>query len=897
MSNNILHIAQNLHLFYEQFQSWENLSCTINHSTEESNVGKQRRSYTRLRNIPLIDDRISELFHDNTATFEQFFSALDEAIGRNIFDRWIYRSNALSFASLQNGTIVFTIQHRTFETKLKTYQEFCNQLILVFQNQTAPFIHLLTKIEKCVSNDSPAWEEFHAYHVYASKKLQLLKQQRQLVQNNLKLFDELREKDIALKEKIFGGYTQETLQKELACVSSLNKESIQKQLFLKSILLDQLLEHALTSNDKRSYFQEKICLLFALGDSDGIPRIDEKTADTVFHYAAAIGDLTPFNAIKERHAERFLDLFQMPGDNGMSCLHVAFICKQYAVAQALVKMGMDLNAGDNRYYTPLHYLVMSNDLEGMKICLSDPACISAAKTVYGSTAIHLAAAKGHSDILKFLLSHEPDQSPIHEVDLFGKTPLEYAIENKKDEAIKILGNFLTDFEVKNIEGYGKKKAEINQNPVLKAMKAYLKLQGRSLDILPKKGHCSGFLFSALYYFAIGKKRELFHSLSLISSWDRTEKSLAQRDSELSEYYLNLGDLFEQRISDIIWFQANISDLIPLGERNWNLDRLHHFSIIQKLGQDMRLETLFTPRQFYFPLDKEQLVQLLAMWLPIPGAILELTLTLKKFKTATEAETVGHGVGIMTLPDGRMQYYDSNIPFEVMPFNSPEVLAEFIERTVYFDKRLSSRAMAISFFHVFTFVKGSAKTEPISLKINPTVESQYPFPMEMHKAIYEGNIEHLQALLQKPEEKLNRIDYFGMIPLELAVALKRYEMVKILLKQPKVFLNVELLSWVVKIDDKEIVELFLDHPKIPKNMYEYLRVGSFALLKEVMKRGVIDLFEKKSANLNAFLSIQDRRWLEELLNVIPDLNRQDHEGCTLLAHAIRVNNTLLQDLLG
>ena len=90
-------------------------------------------------------------------------------------------------------------------------------------------------------------------------------------------------------------------------------------------------------------------------------------------------------------------------------------------------------------YSRLHAAASNGHADSLKSLLKDPANTSDinGKTVDGGyTPLHLAASAGHDKCVVELL--DCDETDIHEPDAFGRTPLETAEQNFKNDVAKLL---------------------------------------------------------------------------------------------------------------------------------------------------------------------------------------------------------------------------------------------------------------------------------------------------------------------------------------------------------------------------------------------------------------------------------------------------------------------------
>uniref|UniRef100_A0A0E0M0U6 MSP domain-containing protein n=1 Tax=Oryza punctata TaxID=4537 RepID=A0A0E0M0U6_ORYPU len=141
---------------------------------------------------------------------------------------------------------------------------------------------------------------------------------------------------------------------------------------------------------------------------------------------------------------------------GRTALHVAAAAGEVAAAAALVDMGADAAATDARGRTPLDVarekgyqevvdvlerweLVMTaarrGDLQSLESLLSKRAGVRG-RDQYGLTALHLAAIKGHCDVIALLAGSGCMDIECEDVE--GHRPLHLAVEGGSAEAVELL---------------------------------------------------------------------------------------------------------------------------------------------------------------------------------------------------------------------------------------------------------------------------------------------------------------------------------------------------------------------------------------------------------------------------------------------------------------------------
>eukprot|EP00189_Rhodosorus_marinus_P012659 CAMPEP_0184746210 /NCGR_PEP_ID=MMETSP0315-20130426/8750_1 /TAXON_ID=101924 /ORGANISM="Rhodosorus marinus, Strain UTEX LB 2760" /LENGTH=146 /DNA_ID=CAMNT_0027218641 /DNA_START=131 /DNA_END=571 /DNA_ORIENTATION=- len=105
-------------------------------------------------------------------------------------------------------------------------------------------------------------------------------------------------------------------------------------------------------------------------------------------------------------------------------------------------------------FDDLLYSARSGDLEDAIQCLKDNPGIAKykSKSCSGATPLHYAAANGHVEIMRLLISHGADLNAVNE---YGNTALHFAAINGKVDAVQLLLNHKANAALPN---------EFNRNP-------------------------------------------------------------------------------------------------------------------------------------------------------------------------------------------------------------------------------------------------------------------------------------------------------------------------------------------------------------------------------------------------------------------------------------------------
>jgi len=142
---------------------------------------------------------------------------------------------------------------------------------------------------------------------------------------------------------------------------------------------------------------------------------------------------TPLDVARERgqsDVARVIEEFtRMPSE-----LFEAVKSGDAARVKELLEKGADVNARDNKGWTPLHLAAQKGHADVAELLIKNGADVNA-KNNYGWTPLYAAAQEGHADVAELLIRHGAD---VNARDNDGRTPLRIAAYNGRVEVVKLL---------------------------------------------------------------------------------------------------------------------------------------------------------------------------------------------------------------------------------------------------------------------------------------------------------------------------------------------------------------------------------------------------------------------------------------------------------------------------
>ena len=153
--------------------------------------------------------------------------------------------------------------------------------------------------------------------------------------------------------------------------------------------------------------------------------------------AAYDGDLNFFQQVKERKTNLKPSLIQ----SEYSPIHLAAFRGHITLCRHLLGELENKNAIAKNGLTALDYAAMAGHLEVFKIFHAVAEVKNPKSTITQKTPLHFAAAKGHSEICKFIIEREDDRNP---ADRHNRTPLHLAARHGRLNTCCIIMNNVTN---------------------------------------------------------------------------------------------------------------------------------------------------------------------------------------------------------------------------------------------------------------------------------------------------------------------------------------------------------------------------------------------------------------------------------------------------------------------
>ncbi|WP_028389649.1 ankyrin repeat domain-containing protein [Legionella fairfieldensis] len=605
---------------------------------------------------------------------------------------------------------------------------------------------------------------------------------------------------------------------------------------------------------------------------------------------------------------------------------------QQDVIDFLLEKKVDVNQENHKKNTALTFAIINNDKETVSKLVMQGASLGHVD-VDGNTLLHLAIIN-HCKIIKELLTIQGFNELVKIKNIYGFTPLDLAIQNKRAELIRLWVPECDLEIIKKDSNYGVKPTAIYQTAVRRKMFYWLKLNYRDVSYFDSVGHCNGFSYLKSFYSAKDMEQYYFDTLALMSNWDGREDTLKKPFKERlqAKFYQNLDELFEQWTNDVIWFQHSLLEEIDQLKSG---DRVGQYSMIKGNNQG---------NYDYIPLYIEELT----FSKRTEAQLLEMFSYLMRMPVNTYFELGGgnHLTSGYKSQKEILVYYDPNFTFKP---EDTENIKPVIQRIIDFKYILLRRFEedeASCIFRIFCYQKDLPGMDLDSFAVLD--ENELPKSKEdsvsfqknsannftpLHIAVMTRSLLTVQKLLADGFCDVNAKDHLERRAVEIAFdsgfseaitlfletssinlddfdklmkeayCKKQTDVVQTVLTSPHARNLNRLLMSAIKNEDIDLVEKLFSEDKANINqMISFYRAGFYQLpLTEAIKTNnltIVQYLLKSGADpfmnaegytpLNAAFS-PGSRCAELIISHLKDVNQQDSTGHTAIHYATACAN--------
>ncbi len=547
----------------------------------------------------------------------------------------------------------------------------------------------------------------------------------------------------------------------------------------------------------------------------------------------------------------------------------------------LIKNSADINYQGKNKETAFLAAVSSGHLQIVERLIEEKADLLSTNTI-GNTALHYATIKNNTDMISLLLKQPEAKKLLETQDIYGMTPLDYAIARNYSPAIKLL-----DPSREELTGKSAPFLAIDQNPVMRKMRYYLSSQYRDLDFFSTIGHCNGFDPLHDMYAYKGMGNYYFDTLRLMVAWDGTQEALEKPfDNTMpqSKYYKNLAELFEQWTNDIIWFQhSTVEKLYAEGTKPDQKNRAFQYQIIG--NAEMRPVLISNPGYGYT--DIERFTE-------------DINLFSKRMLPDIRLEIGGsHVTSTYINAQNEFSYYDSNFSRKARPIKDAAEFAKIVIDTkiIALGKASSWDAKFINDMYFFYYddpelVQKLEKYETFSEEELPHSEQEAKQYQEqspngythLHVAVLTGSVVTTQNLISLGYRSLYAKNKSGLTALDIALNSKNKKLINLFLMAHNASNLADSKSFLTayRNNNQELIEIlseYYDKIDLPPIFFEAIRNKDTAVVKRFLSLNIIDIntLRKQGSALTIAIKTRELELIKLLLENGASLFKADKEA--------------------
>jgi ankyrin repeat protein len=537
------------------------------------------------------------------------------------------------------------------------------------------------------------------------------------------------------------------------------------------------------------------------------------------------------------------------------------------VLDFLIANGGDINSRGDLQRTPLLDATLQGHLRIVEHLISNKADLSATDS-YGCNLLHHAVLDNNPDVIQFLLKQSNTSELLNSKNIYGMTPLDFAIDKNYTTAIKLL-----DPNQETPDQHSTRFISINQNSVMAKMRYYLASKYRDFSFFSEDGHCNGFSFLRDMY--ENKGDYYYDTLKLMAGWDGSQEALDKPFDDTmpqAKYYNNLGELFEQWINDIIWFQH--TTLEELYSKGHIIDHDNREFQYQVVGKDkMRPVCIFNSG--YGSTDVARFhenIEIFGKRLP-SGTRLEIKDSL-------------HATSAFINDKQQFSYYDPNFNHKVAPINDPVEFANVIINTrIIASKKLSKNGVFQSSMYFFyyddpTLAEIIEKHAVFTDEELPRSEQEAKMFQEqspngythLHVAVLTGSITSVTKILSLGFTDIDAKNKMGLTALAIAVKSNNEKIIEQLLKTYSPSNRADCGPFLTAYEQKnqKIIDISLRHHdkiNLIPIFLQAIKEKNRELVKRCLALNAIDVnqFEHGRSALTIAMSADDKIMVELLLH--------------------------------
>lgn len=467
----------------------------------------------------------------------------------------------------------------------------------------------------------------------------------------------------------------------------------------------------------------------------------------------------------------------------------------------------------------------------------------------GDTLFHHAVRTGNINLIKYLQNNIDNPNLINQENIYGHKPIDIAIMNKSDAIINLIDEHADKSE------YGKTPINIAQYYVRNKLHYFMTNQYRNMEYFSDEGKCNGLGFLFNYYASKGMEKYFYDTLALIAAWDGSESALEKPLGNIpqAEYYNNLGELLEQWLNDIIWFQSlETKNLLSITQ----VERPKQIEVIKKGSEETKLEYIYKDATIQNH-SHEQMIEILTYLSRMPDGI-QIGLYWEEHVSAA------------SIKNNRLIYYDPNFKFTLkqsnlntittcmlnyIQANFGEITPKSCIQTFYLEH--NQKKLDLSNFDVFQ--EGEFPSTKSPNELTP-----------LHIAVMTKSLKAIENIIAKGNYDIHALDKNGNPAMKIAIENDFTDAVKIMLQTPNIrpdFLKLMMLYACKNRNIDILFDSFIEHPAL-SNIQDLLKFSCFneayILTRKIIESGKLDT---NAINYKLY-NRDDKDFIKALINKTP-----------------------------
>lgn len=431
-------------------------------------------------------------------------------------------------------------------------------------------------------------------------------------------------------------------------------------------------------------------------------------------------------------------------------------------------------------------------------------------------------------LLKNILSDPRGKELVTEKNIFGKTPSDHVRLSNNENLIKIFEEYL--ITIPKLEINDPQLTNLSQAKVNESIKYFMKLDYADIkNYYSSGGYCNAYDFLFLYYANQRRFQYFYHSLSLLSHWDRNPSTLYEEQQwqqlEQATYYKNLYSFFRQWLNNLnIFFgvatmRAGITQGQAEREKQLQLvtDSNAELRQIYRVSMHLGASGIRGAIQTEILLTKEQLEETLKYICRMPPGV------------CVSLGGASHASSLFISDNNAYYYYDSNFDEQCAVNDNYQKLTSIIFNTKYlWLKKAKDQNDTIeitwNIFYLSNALMNKHQNEfhcfksdelPSSIEQAKLFQKSSPNNFTpLHITVLTGSLLDFNRLINDGYCDINAKDACSRTALEMAISSANREMINVLISQKEIIIDDSIETSLIylydTLNEKDLFYEILQH---------------------------------------------------------------------------------------